>query len=687
MSLDQKDMKKNTLILCLLVTSLGFAQTLIENFEGPVFPVLSVANGASLATPSAILADPAGIKDDVLAIISNSAGQPWQQTELLLQNGNLDLTGTDKRVSVDWYSIPPFSGFIRVDNRISGTVLAGTAEAAHPGGGWVTLVFDFSTQAQPSQTGTEAPNGVYRDMYFFNHWEYGAGDFFNPFTGTTTYIDNIVKGVAPPVGSVNWTGITSDWHTDSNWGSGLEPTTGDNVNIPFSTNAPTATTLVDVSSITIQSGASFIANAAVTGDVTYNRDLSTSNWYYVSSPVTAANVDAFVLASGLEAQGTLKALCAFDTAINNWVCYEDGTNFEDTFTDGKGYIVNLAAPTGTIAFTGTMNLSDELIPLDTTGSGYNLLGNPFTSYVNTGTMLSTSTTALETETIWVFDVSTNSYETKVTADNFQLAPAQGFFIQSNGIPGNVAINEAFQSHQNPDTFLRTAERAEVYLTLSDGSTVKNTRIYYIDGTTTGFDNGYDGPMFRAFADPFSIYTHLVAGGFGTDMGVQSVPNDDYENLVVPVGVTATSGTEITIAANAVNLPEGIDLYLEDRDNDTFTLLDANSDFTFTPANALNGVGRFYLHTSNSVLGLNDNTLAYDLQIYTTDTSKELVIKGQLSGVTNADIFDVQGRLVLSKELQQNSNSNTLDISSLNSGVYVVKVNNASQSLTQKVFIK
>ncbi len=97
-------MKKIIFIVCLLVTSLGYTQVLLEDFEGPTFPILSVANGATLAMPSAILADPAAIKDDVLAIISNNGGQPWQQTELFLQNGNLDLTGTDKRVSVDWFS-------------------------------------------------------------------------------------------------------------------------------------------------------------------------------------------------------------------------------------------------------------------------------------------------------------------------------------------------------------------------------------------------------------------------------------------------------------------------------------------------------------------------------------------------------------------------------------------------------
>lgn len=699
-------MKKITFILCLLVTSLGFAQVLLEDFEGPTFPILSVANGASLAMPSAILSDPAGIKDDVLAIISNNAGgQPWQQTELLLQNGNLDLTGTDKRVSVDWYSIPAFSGFIRVDNRISGTVAAGTAEAAHPGGGWATLVFDFSFPAQPTQTGTIPPNGVYRDMYFFNHWNIVSGDFFNPYTGTTTYIDNIIQGV---IVSSTWTGngdTNTNWNIAANWTNGV-PTGSIDVIIPNLINDPIAAGAVEVSTmliepgasvtvngavtntalITVSSGASFIAKTSVSGTVTYERILSSSNWHYISSPVVGQDVDNFVAASGLQSGGSDVSFCSFDTAANNWLFYQNGTSNADFLNEAQGYIVNLIGASGAISFTGTMNVGDVSRALATTGEGYNLIGNPYPSFMDSNAMLTASSASLLSETIWIWDQSTESYDPKVSADNFQLAPGQGFFIQSNGGAGNVAITEAFQSHQGTDTFLRSA-RTEVYLTLSNGASINACKLYYIDGTTTGFDNGYDGPKFRAFAEPLSIYTHLVTNGFDRDFGIQSLPNNDFENLVIPVGVDALAGTEITISASAINLPAGIDLYLEDRDASTFTLLNANSDYTITPANALDGTGRFYLRTSSSVLGINENGLEANLQIYTTDAAKDLIIKGQLFGITSAHLYDIQGKLVLSKVLEQFSNSNTVDISSLSSGIYVVKVDNANLTKTQKVIIK
>ena len=440
--------------------------------------------------------------------------------------------------------------------------------------------------------------------------------------------------------------------------------------------------------ITLSSGASFIAKTSVSGIVTYSRNLSSSNWHYISSPVIGQDVDDFVTASGFQSGGGDVSLCTFDTAVNDWVFYQSGTSNADVLNEGQGYIANLSDASGNISFSGAMNVGNESIALTTTGQGYNLLGNPYPSFIDSSAMLTASSGALLSQTIWIWDQATNMYEVKVTADNFQLAPGQGFFIQSNGAAGNVLINEAFQSHQGTDTFLRSTERTEVYLTLSNGSSTKECKLYYLEGATTGFDNGFDGPTFRAFPEPLSIYTHLVTNNFGMDIGLQSLPNDDYENLVIPVGIDAVAGTEITISASALNLPDGIDIYLEDRAYNTFTLLNANSDFMITPSNDLNGTGRFYLHTSSGNLGLNENALAYDLQIYTVDASEELIIKGQLSSsITKATLYSLQGKLVLSKTLDQSSQLNTLDISGLSSGLYVVKVEDGNQSKTQKVLIK
>ena len=67
-------------------------------------------------------------------------------------------------------------------------------------------------------------------------------------------------------------------------------------------------------------------------------------------------------------------------------------------------------------------------------------------------------------------------------------------------------------------------------------------------------------------------------------------------MVIPVGISADAGKEITFTADALNLPSGLKVFLEDRENNVFTRLDeAGSIYKFTLIEASNDIGRFYLH--------------------------------------------------------------------------------------------
>ena len=152
-----------------------------------------------------------------------------------------------------------------------------------------------------------------------------------------------------------------------------------------------------------------------------------------------------------------------------------------------------------------------------------------------------------------------------------------------------------QSHQGTDSFQRLTTRPEIVFTLSNGTAIRNADIYYIEGTTTGWDNGYDSSIFGGVANEFAIYTHSVANGNGRDLGIQSLPpNSDFENMIIPVGINAEAGTAITIGATTNNFPSGINIYLEDKQDNSFTLLEADSNFSFTPENNLSRYWTFLL---------------------------------------------------------------------------------------------
>ena len=81
-------------------------------------------------------------------------------------------------------------------------------------------------------------------------------------------------------------------------------------------------------------------------------------------------------------------------------------------------------------------------------------------------MLTTNSGILDEETIWLWNQATASYDTKVTAEAYKLAPGQAFFIKSDGESGTLALNKSFQTHHTSDTFQRPDQRPEIYLTLS-----------------------------------------------------------------------------------------------------------------------------------------------------------------------------------------------------------------------------
>lgn len=519
------------------------------------------------------------------------------------------------------------------------------------------------------------------------------------------------------ISSTTWTGNTnSTWNLASNWDAGV-PSYSSSVFIPDVPNSPmiNSETEAKVGNLTISageiltinssnaltingqltvtgtfimnSGSSLLTKGVVLGNITYHRNLETSNWYLVSSPVNGQDIDDFVADEDLQLNLPSIAFGNYNTNNDSWSYYQNGTDNTNTFNSGQGYSVNLDGSSGDISFTGTINTFDTSIALSTSGNGFNLIGNPYPSYLNSTSLLTTNTSALLTETIWIWNQAFSTYETIVTADNFQLAPGQGFFIQSNGNSGNVQIKESFQNHQSTDTFYKsTTTRPEIYLMLTDGTNEVRSKIYYIDETTTGFDNGFDGPIFGGIENSFSIYSHAVGNGQGKNLSIQSLPINNYENMIVPVGIHADSGTEITISASSINIPVGINIYLEDKNDNSFTLLNDVLSFTTILSNNLNGIGRFYIHTTSATL--NTNSSDFDIETVSIYNYNKNYIR--IVGIHNEKaklrIYNMLGKLVMDTSFQGNG-MNDLLLPNLSTGIYGIQLYTAKGKINKKIIIE
>jgi uncharacterized protein (TIGR02646 family) len=247
------------------------------------------------------------------------------------------------------------------------------------------------------------------------------------------------------------------------------------------------------------------------------------------------------------------------------------------------------------------------------------------------------------------------------------------------------INDCEQKDATGGTFQKSST-AEVKLMMNDGAANRFAKMYYLDNATKGFDNGYDGETFGGVANTVDVFTNLLENNEGKKYQIQSLPNSDFENMVIPVGVKAAAGKEITFSVEALNIPSGINVYLEDKTTNTVTLLsEANATYKVTLAGALDGIGRFYIHTKASSV-LSTETIALgNVSIYTTDAST-LRVAGLSQGKASVKVFSLLGKQVFETSFNA-TGVKDMQLPKLASGIYVVQLATENGTLNKKITLE
>ena len=386
----------------------------------------------------------------------------------------------------------------------------------------------------------------------------------------------------------------------------------------------------------------------------------------------------------------------FDSDSKHWqYLHSTTTGTGLPFISGEGRAVSVATNRD-VTFTGTMPTEDVSIAI-TQGiyNTYNLIGNPYPSYIPSIDILTENDIKLQQLTLWFWDHTSSNgggYVTKnLIHTDFKIAPGQGFFIQR--MPGSEAVTfdftEAMQSHSSVNTFLSTnPDNPEIKVTMSDGTNTKDTEIYYIQGTTTGWDNGYDSTIFNP-SDTFELFSYLVSDNQGDGLAIQSLPPSNYEAMIIPLGVnvdTENLGT-LEISASSLNLPAEIKVYLEDKEDNSFTLLDDTSSFSTTLSSSLNGIGRFYLHTrTESSLSAPNDFEINNISMYTT-SEENLRIVGVQSGKASVVLYDILGKQILSTSFEGTGVNDILLPKHISEGVYIVRMKTVSGIINKKINLK
>ena len=95
---------------------------------------------------------------------------------------------------------------------------------------------------------------------------------------------------------------------------------------------------------------------------------------------------------------------------------------------------------------------------------------------------------------------------------------------------------------------------------------------------------------------------------------------------------------------------------------------------------------FTIHKSSNSLDLIEEVLS-GFKLYTDEFSSYLFVNGNLIEKSTLFVYDIHGRLVLTKKLDVNKNFNRINVQSISSGIYIVKLSSGGFTLTKKIIIK
>lgn len=251
---------------------------------------------------------------------------------------------------------------------------------------------------------------------------------------------------------------TGNWEVDNN----LQVTTG-GLNV-------TATT-----SVTLTSDASTISQIlpsmsnAFTGNITVQRHIGarSANYANLSSPMTSstfADIDDDLFLSGLtgggdgnatvNGGGTFYSVYSYNSAATK---HDTVSNVTDDMRQGEGYEVYLATTLGsfsatTIDFVGTPATGPLGVKSPTINPGWNLIGNPYHSYINYDNLDLQADLA---GTFYIYNSSTGSYSALTQGSNTLIAPSQGFWVdKTSGVARTFDFAETNKSESHSASFLR-----------------------------------------------------------------------------------------------------------------------------------------------------------------------------------------------------------------------------------------
>lgn len=497
--------------------------------------------------------------------------------------------------------------------------------------------------------------------------------------GATLIIDESV--------SVNNLTIESGGVLNITAGKTLTITAGKKLTIEGTVNNNTTGKIKLLSTLT-DGTATLVGNYSGPGEV--EQFLSSGRqWWYLSSPLSAALSSIF----GADKVGEYIEDYENDgNALTTAPYYTSPFGTAKNLDPGRGYVVKRASTTeATYTFTGgNLNNGDVSATVTRTGTtaakrGYNLVGNPYPSYINWDLVYDAASTQNLSNAIWFRTKSGSEMAFHTYSDgdgvpdlaNSKIAPMQAFWVKAESSPATLTFKNNhrmhFESGYNPLKVKAADNRQRLRLLISNGQAKDEALIVgksYASNTLDSYDVEKMSNGDVTIPELYSLVQN-------EELVINSL-NQLKEGANVQLGVRPGQAGNYTLEVSQFeNITDKV--VLKDKLTDSETELTAGIVYSFTSdANVTNDRFVVEFRAPGITTAVTEATEG-NTQVFVTKANRIAV---QLLAGKDAtlSVYNMAGQLVA--EAQSTGTLTVLD-QTFSSGVYLVKVNN----LLSKVVIK
>ncbi len=377
---------------------------------------------------------------------------------------------------------------------------------------------------------------------------------------------------------------------------------------------------------------------------------------------TTNNPSAFWYDNNAAAPG---AWVAFGSSTeNNWTQYRGirvlvrGDRNQPTTLTGANPTPNAV----TLDVTGTVNTGNQNIALPV-ANNYHLVGNPYPSPVNIGTVIDGNAANLGTA-YWVWNATSaprGAYETKVVGGgNYNLAMNGAFVVLPTAVT-TLPFTEAHKVGAATSNLFRTSA-IDGFFELQ-----LQYQNHHADNLFIRLDKKYKNEFEQADAEKL----------FNPDMNFYTLSADNKplcvdsrvfeKEAIIPVAIKSSILSSFKFVVLQNTLEQGIEIYLKDNWKNTLTKLDVGStyDFEVSSDTTSQGSKRFELVMQKEVTPANS---AFKIAVFPNPTSNKICVSSTsvLKSVSISSVGGVQLTYAI-----PNNKTYFFDMTMLPAGTYII----------------